>query len=331
MENLEFITVTLNPAIDQTIFVEDLTPGAVHRAKDSHRQAGGKGINVATMLSLYGKSVAVTGFLGASNPSIFSKHFKEYGLRDEFIRVGGETRTGIKIVDTISSETTDINLLGPSPLETQQRDLVDRIQKIAKPGMWVVLAGSLPKNVKPEYMRTLIKAVHSAGSLVAVDSSGEALATAIDAGADLVKPNVDELSEYLGEDLTEFSSAVAAAKNLHREKIPNLVVSLGGQGALFLTPDAELMAGAPKVKVISTVGAGDSMLAGVLAGISQKSSPADCARLATVFAWSRLQMLQPYLPGKDVIQRQMAQIPIQPLNRSVRSTSVQRISDPNRN
>lgn len=309
----DIVTVTFNPAIDQTVFVERLVPGTVHRVTRSHHQAGGKGVNVATMLALGGARVAVSGFLGAANPRIFEQHFRLHGLRDDFVRVAGETRTGIKIVDAASGKNTDLNLPGAEPTAAQRDRLISTLRKHARPGVWFVLAGSLPAGVEPAFIGTLIRALRAAGAMIAVDSSGPALAAAVEAGVDLAKPNVHELAELLGRELTAFGDVLAAAQTLRREKIPQLVVSLGDEGALFLTPEAELIAGAPPVKVVSTVGAGDSMLAGFLQARRRGDSPADCARLATVYAWSRLESLVSALPEPAVLAARVARVSVQPL------------------
>ncbi len=293
----QIVTVTFNPAIDQTVFVGRLTPGTVHRATRSHRQAGGKGVNVATMLALGGAQVAVTGFLGEDNADIFERHFRQHGLHDEFVRVAGETRTGIKVIDATVGQTTDLNLSGVAPTPAQLELLCECLERHARPGVWVVLAGSLPAGVDPDYVVTVIRRLRAAGAKVAVDSSGPGLVAAVSAGVDLAKPNADELAELLGRPLPDLSSTLSAARDLRRTKIPNLIVSLGAQGALFLTPEAELLAVSPPVNVVSTVGAGDSLLAGYLQGLLTGQSPDQCARLATVYAWSRLESLDPALPA----------------------------------
>ncbi|MBC2602896.1 1-phosphofructokinase [Puniceicoccus vermicola] len=313
MKTIDFTTITLNPAVDHTLFVDGMTLGSVNRAIDFQRQAGGKGINVATMLALGGATVAVSGFLGRNNPSIFDRHFRDHGLLDHFIRVGGETRTGIKIVDTKTDETTDINLNGPAAAESQQAELLAKVKELVRPGKWVVIAGSMPKGVAPEFIGELIRVVHSGEGLVAVDSSGAALKAAMDAGADLAKPNEHELAEYFNKDLRDFDDLVHAARSLQKEKVANLVVSLGSEGVLFLTPESEWKASAPNVKVVSTVGAGDSMMAGFLRGLADGETPEDCARMGTVYAWNRLESLLPKLPSGNVLKSQMRQIAVQPL------------------
>jgi 1-phosphofructokinase len=309
--NTSIVTVTLNPAIDQTVFVDQLVPGSVHRVTDSRRQAGGKGVNVATMLALGGtEDVVASGFLGEDNAAFFEQHFREYGLRDAFIRVPGETRTGIKIVDTRTDETTDFNLAGPRPTVGQCEALSERLLELAVPGRWFVIAGSLPVGVAPVFVGDLIRALKGAGAKVAIDSSGAALAVAVEAGVDLAKPNEHELAELLGAELNGFDAIQRAARQLCRECIPSLIVSMGGEGALFLSANSELLARAPEVDVVSTVGAGDSLLAGYLQGQLRGDSADDCARLATVYAWSRLESLTPSLPQGDALVERLCRVRI---------------------
>jgi len=309
----QIITVTLNPAIDQTVFVDHLIPGTMHRASRSHRQAGGKGINVGTMLSIGGASVAVAGFLGEANPSIFEEHFRSHNLRDAFVRVPGETRTGIKIVDAKEDSTTDVNLPGPAPTEAQCERLLNKLLKLVQPGMWVVISGSLPVGVEPSFLVRMIQALRAADAKVAVDSSGVALTAALETGVDLAKPNAHELAEFLGAEPKGFKAVLKAARQLHRERVPNLIVSLGDEGALFLSENAELMASAPPVQVVSTVGAGDSLLAGYLQGLLRGESAPDCARLATVYAWSRLESLVSALPDEATLSKRLARVSVQPI------------------
>ena len=303
----DIVTVTLNPAIDQTVLLDRLQIGSVNRSRVSHRQPGGKGVNVSAMLGDYGISSTATGFLGLENPRLFKELFESKTIRDEFVWIPGETRTGIKIVDQSANETTDINFPGLSPSSSDLQQLREKLLKLIKPGRWFVIAGSLPVGVSLDFFGEILHLIKNGGAKIAVDTSGEALKIAIESGVDLIKPNHHELAEYLGRDLPDIASCAAAATRLQREKVPHVILSLGGQGALFITPECALIASAPPVKVVSTVGAGDSMLAGYLAGLTIRRSATDCARLATVFAWCSLENVRRELPSADQI---LARLPL---------------------
>lgn len=307
------VTITLNPAIDQTVFLDCLEVGHVNRTSRHHRQPGGKGVNVSSMLGQYGIPSTATGFLGRENPQLFDELFRKLPVRDEFIRIPGETRTGIKIIDEKNHQTTDINFPGLEPSLEELRQFEETLRDLVKPGRWFVLAGSLPAGFSIGFFEEIITLIKNGGALVAADTSGQALRIAIQSGADLIKPNHHELTEYLGHDLPDFSSRVAAARHLQREKVRHVILSLGSEGALFITPEMALAASAPPVKVMSSVGAGDSLLAGYLAGLLTRQPPDECARLASVFAWAALEGVARKLPDADEIRKRLPAIKIRAL------------------
>lgn len=309
----DIVTVTLNPAIDETVFLEQLRPGAVNRATRHHRQPGGKGVNVSAMLSGYGIASTATGFLGRENLRLFEELFAMGMIRDEFIRIDGETRTGIKIVEQSTRETTDLNFAGASPSEADLAALLEKLLELASPRTWFVIAGRLPDGVSLDFFRSLLEQLKQSGAQIAVDTSGEALEVAIECGVDVIKPNHHELEEILDCRLPDFESRAGAALRMQRKKVPHVIVSLGADGALFVSPKSALMVEPPPVSVVSTVGAGDSLLAGYLAGLVTGCPPDDCAKLATVFAWSALEDVARHAPSRELAAERMRLIGVRSL------------------
>ncbi|HEX9784450.1 MAG TPA: 1-phosphofructokinase family hexose kinase [Opitutaceae bacterium] len=309
----EVLSVTLNPAIDETAFVDKLTPGTVHRATSFHRQAGGKGINVAAMLADAGHRVAVTGFLGVENPRVFELFFRDRGLQDLFIRLPGATRTGIKLVEAATHQTTDVNLPGLEPSAADLESVGEVLTRHASSDTWVVISGSLPPGVEPGHLRALVGGARGAGARVAVDTSGPALRATVEAGVDFLKPNRAELAELTGRNIDGFADALEAATDLRRQGVAHVVVSLGHEGALFLNAERNLIAGAPSVEVVSTVGAGDALLAGYLSGLLRRQPAEERARTATVFAWCALESLDRALVSEVERAARAARISLQPL------------------
>ena len=308
----EIITVTLNPAIDETVFLDELRPGAVNRAKGHHRQPGGKGVNVSRMLGGYGIASTASGFLGCENTRMFDDLFASGRISDGFLRIDGETRTGIKIVAESTRETTDLNFAGLSPTAADLEALMVKLATFLKPGTWFVIGGHLPDAVSLGFFKTMLETLKQGGARIAVDTSGEALQVAIDCGVDLIKPNHHELEEILGHDLPDIASQAAAAAKLQGDGVSHVILSLGGDGALFVTPGAALIAEPPSVAVVSTVGAGDSLLAGYLAGLVTGRSPEECAKLATVFAWSALEDVSRKAPTPELAEERMRRIQVRP-------------------
>lgn len=310
------VTITLNPAIDETVFLDHLTPGAVNRAFRHQRQAGGKGVNVSSMLAGYGMSSTASGFLGRENPRLFEELFRDAGIRDAFVRIPGETRSGIKIVATTSRETTDINFPGARPSRDDFETLTGKLDPLIRPGVWVVVAGSLPEGISTSDFESLLRFIQSRGARIAVDTSGAPLQIAIECGVDMIKPNHHELAEILGHDLPDTASRVAAASRMQREKTPHVILSLGAEGALFATPEGLFLAQPPPVRVVSTVGAGDSLLAGYLAGVVRGLPAAERAKLASVFAWCALEDPRRRLCPLAEIDGRMRRIAVEPLRES---------------
>jgi 1-phosphofructokinase len=307
------VTVTLNPAIDETVFLDTLRPGAVNRASGHHRQAGGKGVNVSAMLGGFGIPSTASGFLGRENPGFFEDLFAEGMIRDGFLRIDGETRTGIKIVATSTRETTDLNFAGLAPTHSDLEALTEKLVAMAEPGTWFVIGGRLPESVSLDDFKRLIERLKSGGAWLAVDTSGAALQVAIDCGVDVIKPNHHELEEILGTSLPDTASRVTAARKLQIERVSHVILSLGGEGALFVNPDGACIVDAPPVRVVSTVGAGDSLLAGYLAGLVSGLSGEDSAKLATVFAWSALEDVNRRPPTPDLAAERMREIQLRRL------------------
>lgn len=286
--DVEVVTVTPNPAIDWTVPVPGFTPGTVNRAQHPHARPGGKGVNVAARLADYGCRVAVTGFLGRGNPAVFEELFHRKRMGDAFVRIDGETRVGIKITDAARQQTTDVNLPGPPTTGADVQALRDTVAGLAAPGRVFVLAGSLPPGVDPAFYAELTALLRAAGCIVALDTSGEPLRLGIGAAPHVAKPNVHELEALAGRPLGSFDEVVMAAYGLVEAGVELAAVSMGAEGALFVRRGRVVLALPPAVRVRSTVGAGDAMVAGIVAGGLAGLDLGDVARLATAFSLDAL-------------------------------------------
>lgn len=276
------LTVTLNPAIDQTISISNFAAGKVNRVKATLSHPAGKGVNVATVLDDLGVKTVLTGFLGRHNARLFDELFASRRMVDAFIRIPGETRTGLKIIDDVSHETTDINFSGLTPSPVDVAALLEKMAAVIPGNSWVVLAGSLPGNVDAGLYAQLIERIHALGAQVVLDTSSASLKMALRAKPNIVKPNHAELNELAGRELSSREEIVAAARSLLIEQgIRLAVISLGGDGALFITQAQALHALPPAVVVKSTVGAGDTMVAGIVYAHLQHLPLEEIARIAT--------------------------------------------------
>jgi 1-phosphofructokinase len=311
---MKIATVTLNPAIDQTVVVNDFTTNSVNRAQSLRLDAGGKGVNVASFLADYDLATVATGFLGRDNPQIFEQHFARKRIEDRFVRIPGLTRTGIKIVDQQRQQTTDINLPGLTPSTAELRLLHATIDSLAESCDCFVLAGKLPPTVPATIYAELIRNLKARGRRVALDTSQEALREGVQAGPAIVKPNIDELRQISGRDLRDLAAVEMAARQLLAHGIELAVVSMGKQGALFVDRDRSLVALPPAVQVQSTVGAGDAMVAGIIAGQAAGLSLDEITRLATAFSVGTITRIGTDLPPLDILEQYRQQVTIRQLN-----------------
>ncbi|TFF42249.1 1-phosphofructokinase [Pseudomonas sp. RIT623] len=279
----KILTLTLNPALDITISLDRLRAGAVNRSQAQHSHAAGKGLNVAQVLADLGHSVTVGGFLGQDNLAPFEALIAWRGFADCFVRVPGETRSNIKLVEA-DGQVTDINGPGPQVDEAARDALLQRLAQVAPGHDAVVVAGSLPRGISPEWLRELLLMLKAQGLKVALDSSGEALRAGLQAAPWLVKPNTEELGEVLGLPVQAAAEQRAAARRLLATGVEHVVVSQGEQGVSWFAAGLALHAQPSKVRIASTVGAGDSLVAGMVHGLLQAEAPAATLRRATAIA-----------------------------------------------
>lgn len=295
-------TVTLNPAIDQTISIPNFQVNGVNRVAWKQDDAGGKGINVASLLAEAGYKVSVSGFLGRENNTLFKTLFHHKGIDDHCVYLPGETRVNIKIVDDVQGQVTDINYPGLAPTQPDIDALRTVVQALVGSCDWFVFSGSVPACMSTDIYDELIGSLKAQGKTVVLDTSGDALRYGLPAKPDLIKPNQAELEEVLNTRLSSHAEIVAAARELVGSGIPCVVVSMGADGALFIDRAQAFHAQPPRVDIKSTVGAGDAMVAGMVAGLVSGQSLRNCATLATAFSMGALGQIGPRLPTMDQIQ-----------------------------
>ena len=319
-DTMQVITLTPNPAIDHTVTLDRLDPGAVHRARAEQFEAGGKGIGVAAVLAALGVRVAAGGWLGVENPQRFERSFAQAGVHDAMWRVPGRTRTNIKLADLEHGETTDINLPGiafdPVLQAGAEQGLLETLVPLVGPGTWVTLAGSLPPGVTPADMARVASTLRGHGARLMVDTGGAALRVllgALQPAPDFIKPNRAELEELVGKALPTVAAVADAAAQLQQGGIALVVVSMGGEGAVIASGGARWFAATPRVPVATTVGAGDALVAGTLGALIAGRAPLDSAVFGMACAAARIQRIAPGLPPLSEIDALVARIQPQPL------------------
>lgn len=273
-------TVTLNPALDKTATVPGLTVDSVNRIRDLREDPGGKGINVSKVIAKLGGTSRAVALLGGSVGEKIKAMLAEQGIDVWAFEAMGETRTNLKVVDPELGTHTDINEPGPEAGVAQLDAMLSALVGAIAADDVVVLSGSLPAGAPVGTYDAWCRACAGAGALVFLDADGEALARGLDACPFLAKPNDAELSRLCGHALETEAQVADEARRLVRGGVGRVVVSMGGAGAVVADGERVLLARSPRVKVGSTVGAGDSVVAALAYAQERGMDLEDAVRLA---------------------------------------------------
>ncbi|WP_321312505.1 1-phosphofructokinase [Halarcobacter sp.] len=298
---LDVLTITLNPAIDQTANIDNFQIDKVNRVSNFQNDPGGKGINVAAYLAVSKLKVGATGFLGVDNPSLFKKLFRDLEIEDKFIYVSGSTRTNVKVVDESNQTVTDINQSG-FEIDINRLEKLEKVLFTSKQASWYVFSGSLPSGLGSDIYKRWIEKAHELGIKVALDASFEALKEAISTKPDLIKPNHHELMELVNKELSSIEEYIFEAKELVKKGIELVCISLGKDGALLINKDEVYYSKGKNVKVKTTVGAGDAMLSGLVLGQIKELSLEESLKKGTAFSMNAVETVGPYLSNKEKIK-----------------------------
>lgn len=261
-------TVTFNPALDYALGVEDLKPGMTNRSTFEQLAPGGKGLNVSTILNNLGIENIALGFIAGFTGAEIKRSFEALGGKSDFIELKeGNSRINVKIK---SEKETEINAIGPVIDQDSMAKLTDKLNSLSD-GDILVLAGSIPVSLPDSLYRDILKMLSNRDIMIAVDATKELLLNVLPYQPFLIKPNNHELGEIFGVDLRSREEVVPYAKKLREMGARNVLVSMAGEGAVLVTETgAVLKSEAPEGKVRNSVGAGDSMVAGFIAGWCEK-------------------------------------------------------------
>ena len=259
-----FYTVTLNPALDYILQVDDFAIGKINRTKTEKILPGGKGLNVSMVLKNLEIDTVAIGFIAGFTGDELRKQMEQKGVKTEFIKVqNGITRINVKIS---SNQETALNGIGPDIDEKDIEELLQKINEITSDDL-VILSGNIPKSIPKNIYQIICDILEKNNVTFVVDATRELLIDVLKYKPFLIKPNKEELEETFKVKITTKDELVTYAKKLQDMGAQNVLISLGGDGAMLLNKEDKVYySKAPKGKVINTVGAGDSMVAGFLAG-----------------------------------------------------------------
>ena len=281
--NYRIATITLNPAYDLLGFCPKVELGDVNLVQTNALLPAGKGINVAKVLSDLDVKLTLGGFLGKENRDGFNLLFNSLNVEDKFQTVEGRTRINVKLTEE-NSEVTDLNFSGFTITEQDWQSFVTDSLEWLKDFDMIAISGSLPAGVSLDKFTKWMEQIKTICPKVVFDSSRDALVAGLKAKPWLIKPNDKELEMFVGRKLSTLAEIKAAAMELIDEGIENVVISLGSKGALWVTKHEAWLAKPPKCQVVSTVGAGDSMVGGLMYGLMTNQTIKDTLVFASSVA-----------------------------------------------
>jgi 1-phosphofructokinase family hexose kinase len=262
------VTVTLNAAIDRTLVVPSFQVGQRHRASDSFAVAGGKGLNVGRALKALKVPVVCTGLVGGRNGAEIVGDLSEEGILHDFVRIEGESRTSVAVVDPIGDRYTEVNEWGPEVSEGELDALREKLDYLTQDAEFLVLAGSLPRGVEPGFYADVIRDANRRHILTVLDTEGDPLRHGIQAEPYLVSPNVQEAEGLVGHEFNDDSDLVNGLDEIASLGARNVLISLEAGCYALVREDRDehrFRGRAPRFDPVSTIGAGDALLAGFLA------------------------------------------------------------------
>ncbi|HRW82192.1 MAG TPA: 1-phosphofructokinase [Methanothrix sp.] len=258
-------TITLNPALDRTLWINEIREDVSNRIIREESYAGGKGIDVSKVLTALGVENKALGFIAGFAGRQLEAQLIRDGTRCSFIPVSGETRINIVIHELVTGRQIILNSAGPEVKPFELLEITDVVRRMEDPE-FVSIGGSLPPRAHPDIYRKIIETARLRGAKVVLDVDREALKIGIQAKPDVIKPNIHELSSLVGRKLEKRAEILEAAREINRKGVEIVLVSMGPRGILLVSDGKAYQAAPPSVEVVNTIGAGDSSVAGFICG-----------------------------------------------------------------
>lgn len=308
------VTITLNPAVDQTIFLSGLELGEVNRYQESQLDPAGKGINVSRLAHRLGWPTIAFGFLAGEIGAIIEQALTSEGVQHQFVKVGGQTRLNTTLVDRTGKTST--GLYGPGPtINEKECAALDELVDFWMHGASVaVFAGSLPPGVPQDTYAGYIRLCRARGVKTILDADGEAFALGLAAGPTLVKPNRKEAEQVLGYPLRDLVSVVRGARELTSRGTESAVISMGASGAVAVSGDRVWLAKPPSIDLRSTVGSGDSMVAGLAMALAKGLPISEGLRFGTAAGAATAKVAGTALGTRADVEALLAEVKVEMLD-----------------
>lgn len=310
------ITVTINPAVDKTVEIEELKYGELNRFKNVISDAGGKGINVSKAIKALGGNSIASGFIGGSNGVFIETALNELNINCDFIHIQQNTRSNLKIVEN-NGRVTELNEPGSKILPNEIDNLIEKLESYANNSSLFVLSGSVPNSVDKNIYKVLIEKLKLKGAKILLDADGELFLNGLKAKPNIIKPNRYELENlYNLNHKASDNELIKIGSDILKNGIDLVAISLGKEGAIFIDKNNIIKCNALDVKSHSTVGAGDSMVAALAFGIDNNLDFENCIKLAMAASAGAVTTIGTKPPTLDLINQLEKQVELNNLKLS---------------
>lgn len=299
----KILAINLNPSIDKVYAIDDFAAGGVFRPSEMTATAGGKGLNVARVAHLLGEPVVVTGFLGGGNGRFIEEQVRKSGIAAEFVPIQGESRICIAVTDQKRHTSTEVLEPGPVISAEECQRFLDRYQQLLNDCAVVTASGSLPQGVPDDFYRKLIILATARKIRFILDSSGESLKQGVEGLPFMVKPNREEAEQLLGVQLETLEDQAGAVLMLKEKGVAIPCITLGKDGCVAALPDGIYHFYGPAIDVVSTVGSGDSFVAGCAVGFARDLAPVGAIKLGMASAMANTQFFQTGMVSPELVSR----------------------------
>lgn len=303
------LVINLNASVDKRYKMKDLIKGEVMRAAEVDNTPGGKGIHVANVATILGEDCIATGYLGGKSGEFISEKLQDYGIKQDFVQVAGETRSCLAII-TESGVQTEILEPGPTVTQEEQEAFLAKYQELLSKATVVAASGSMPKGLPGDFYGQLINLARKAGKPFLLDTSGEALIQGIKAQPYFVKPNNDEIKVLVGAELRSDEDIVHVLQKFMEDGIKLPVISLGAQGSMAGYNQHVYKITVPKIQCKNPVGSGDSFVAGIAVGIERGMAIEDVLSLGAACGTANAMEDESGFVRKEVVEELFPQIKI---------------------
>lgn len=305
-------TVTLNPAVDEAIAIEEIALGEINRCDLDAVDPGGKGLNASRVIARLGRRTLALGFVAGVTGALIRARLDAEGVPHAFDDVPGLTRINVMVLERRVSRRTRLYLPGPRVGAADLARVRERLAALTE-GETVVIGGTVPPGLEPSVYGDLVGWLRERGVRTVVDASGAALESALAAGPELIKPNVEEAVALIGRPLAGDDDVLEAARSLRALGAARVVISQGPHGAIGVDAEGAWKVRAPAVLVRTTVGAGDSMVAGLAIAVDEGMGLAEGLRLGTAAGTATCAVPGTQLGSRAEVERLLAEITVEPI------------------